>query len=264
MLLPGRMVFALAVAGFGIVSLLYGDFVRQLQSVNELVPRTTPGYGPFAIMTGVFLISAGVAIAARIRDYEAAIAVTVLFVSWIVLLHAPSAFVNPALLRSPWWVRTFETLGLSGASLILAGVASRPARERWVRIGCILFGISLPIFGVLHYVYAGNVASLVPSWYPFPLFWAYFTGTGKIVAGAAITLGVMPRLAATMTAIMYGTYVVTLHIPRQFMEQSVDARANGMTSLFVAVAFCGAALVVAGSPRRQDQVEAFESHSLQR
>lgn len=125
---------------------------------------------PLAITTGVFLIAAGVAIAARIRDYEVALAVTVLFVSWIVFLRVPSAFVNPALLRSPWWAR----------------------------IGCILFGISLPIFGVLHCVHAWNVASLVPSWYPFPLFWAYLTGTGKIAAGVAIAAGVRPRLAATI------------------------------------------------------------------
>jgi hypothetical protein len=51
-----------------------------------------------------------------------------------------------------------------------------------------------------------------------------------------------------MMAVIFGMYVLTLHIPRQFMEHSVDGRANGMTSPFVADAFCAAALIVYGEP----------------
>lgn len=80
----------------------------------------------------------------------------------------------------------------------LAGLATRPMRDRWIRLGGVLYGISLPVFGVLPFIYADNVASLVPAFYPWPLVWAYITGAGNIVGGAAIALGVVSRLAAIL------------------------------------------------------------------
>jgi uncharacterized membrane protein YphA (DoxX/SURF4 family) len=247
MLRSGRIVFAVAMAGFGVVSLVYVDFVRQLQPVSEFVPASTPGYGPLAVATGLALIAAGLAILADVRTWHAAVFLAGFFALWILFLQVPSAFANPTLLRSPWWVRTFETVVLAGAALILAGLAGRSVRERWVVVGRRLFGVSLPVFGVLHFIYAENVASLVPAFYPWPLFLAYFTGAAKAAAGLAITAGLVPRLAASLVAVQYGIYALTLHIPRQFMDQPAGYQPNGVTSMFVAIAFCGAALIVAGS-----------------
>jgi uncharacterized membrane protein YphA (DoxX/SURF4 family) len=245
--LSGRLLFGTAIAGFGLVSVLFADFVRQLQPVSQFVAPETPGYGTLATMNGLALIAVGIALVADIRTRPVAVGLAGFFAAWIVGLQVPSAFLDPGLLRSPWWVRTFETVALLGASLVLAGLAGPPARERWVRVGRRLFGASLPVFGVLHFIYAENVASLVPGFYPWPLFLAYFTGATKSVAGAAIALGVLPRLAAILVAVQYAVYAATLHIPRQFMDQPAGYQPNGITSLFVAVGFCGAALTVAGS-----------------
>ena len=51
-----------------------------------------------------------------------------------------------------------------------------------------LFGISLPVFGALNFVYATNAASLVSDWYPWPLFWAYLTASGNAAEGTALEL----------------------------------------------------------------------------
>lgn len=257
-LLPvGRILFAVAIVGFGVLCLAFADFVHQLQPVDVLLPGSAPLYGVLALATGVFLGAAGLAIASHVRTYPLATALTALFALGIVVLQVPSAFIDPSLLRSPWWVRTFETLALSGGALIVAGRTSRPERERWIRTGRVLFGASLPVFGVLHFVYADNVASLIPDWYPRPLFWAYLTGLGNVAAGASITTGVLSRLAAVLAGGMYGTYALTLHVPRAvstyvpqlFLDDPTalqDARA-GLTSLFVAVGMWGAAWIVAGS-----------------
>jgi uncharacterized membrane protein YphA (DoxX/SURF4 family) len=246
MLLAGRIIFAIAMMGFGIVCLVFVDFVRQLQPVSEFVPASTPGYGLLAVLTGLLLVAAGVAILTNIKMYQAAIVLAMLFASWILFLQIPSAFANPNLLRSPWWIRTFETVALAGATLILAGRSGQPVHEGWIRIGQVLFGLSLPVFAVLHFVYASNVASLVPAFYPWPLFLAYFTGAAKLAAGLAIAIGVVPRLSAIMVALLYGMYAVTLHIPLQFVDHPAG-QPNSVTSMFVAIAFCGAALIVAGS-----------------
>ena len=247
MLVLGRSVFAIAMIGFGILSLIYRDFVHNLQPVDLLVPASTPGYVPVAILSGVFLIAAGTLIILQIRAAAAATALAIFFATWIVFLQLPTAFLYPRLLRSPWWVRTFEVLAMSGTALIIGGLASRSGRERWVARGRILFGLSLPVFGVLHLIYGPRTASLIPAFYPFPLFLAYFTGAAKITAGLAIASGRLVRLAAMLTALQYAIYTVTLHLPRQFLGRSADAQRAGATSLCVAIAFCGAALIVAGA-----------------
>jgi uncharacterized membrane protein YphA (DoxX/SURF4 family) len=258
MLSTGRVVYATAITGFGVLCLAYVDFVDALQPV----PASLPGYGFLAVLTGVLLLGAGLAVMADVRTDAVALALVGMFALWIVLLHVPSAFTDPSLLRSPWWVRTFETSSLAGAALVLAGLASDPVRNSWVRAGRITFGVSLPVFGILHFIYADNVASLVPPWYPWPLFWAYLTGLGHFAAGVAIAAGVLPRLAATLAGVMYGSWVLTLHIPRvwcrafgpcAFMGEAASSQSprNGLTSLFVAIGMCGAAWIVAGSLARK-------------
>ncbi|MGH8187896.1 MAG: hypothetical protein ACREUC_15160, partial [Steroidobacteraceae bacterium] len=143
-LLSGRILFGLAMLGFGIVCLIYIDFVNALQPV----PASLPGYKALAALTGVVLLAAGVAIITNIKTRVAGLTVAALFAVWIVLLHIPSPFMNPGLLRSPFWIRTFETLALASAALILAALASNPVQEQWVRIGRIAFGISPPVVGV--------------------------------------------------------------------------------------------------------------------
>ncbi|MFW6193158.1 MAG: hypothetical protein ACOC83_06700 [Gemmatimonadota bacterium] len=259
--LVGRVLFAVALVGFGVLCLVFGDTVHQLQPMDVLLSESTPMYGVLALATGAFLVVAGLAIAGDVAPHPLATALTAFLALWIAVLQVPSAFVDPGLLRSPWWVRTFETLALTGGSLVVAGRTSRPERERWIRVGRLLFGVSLPVFGVLHFVYAESTASLVPDFYPWPLIWIYVTGLGNVAAGVAIATGVLSRLAAVLAGAMYGVYALTLHSPRAastYIPQLLagdpavlqDSRA-GLTSLFVAVGMWGVAWIVAGStPRR--------------
>lgn len=251
MLFIGRLLFAAAVTAFGVLCLVYIDFVNQLQPVGEFFPPSTPGYRLLAVLTGALLIAAGLALLSNFKVRFAAVVLALLFGLWILLLQIPSAFAQPALLRSPWWVRTFETAVLAGTALILFGLAHRPVRERVVRTGRILIGLSLPVFGILHFIYAANVAALVavsPFAYPWPTFWAYLTGAGHVAAGAAIATGVLARPAAILAGVMYASWALTLHLPRII---ELPANSQGyqpeLTSLFVCVAFWGAAWIVAGS-----------------
>jgi uncharacterized membrane protein YphA (DoxX/SURF4 family) len=249
----GRIAFALAIIGFGTLCLGYADFVSALQPV----PASIPGYRLLAILNGAILLAMGIMILLRAGTGLAAGVLILFFASWIAFLHIPSAFLQPTLLRSPWWIRTFETVALAGGALVLAGRAATPLGTRWVRYGRVAFGAGLPVFGVLHLVYPANVASLVPPWYPWPTFWAYFTGFAQIAAGIAIAAGVLPRIAAMLAGVMYGSWALTLHIPRswcrafgscEFLPEAVGLQGSrpGLTSLFVAIGMCGAAWIVAG------------------
>lgn len=244
-LLHGRILLGCAVAGWGVLCVVYADFVSSLQPM----PAWLPAYGPIAVLNGAFLLLSGLALMTGFRVRTAAMAVAIWFGLWIPLLYVPGAFVEPAMLRSPFWIRTFESLALAGACLILAGLAPGPVRENWIRSGRILFGVSLPVFAILHFIYPVFTAALIPPWYPWPLFWAWFTGAAHLAAGIAIASGVFARPAALLAGAMYGLWALTLHLPRQFMENpfSYDSLRTDVTSLFVAVGFWGAAWVVAGS-----------------
>lgn len=248
--------------GFGALCLAYGDFVNSLQPV----PEAMPGYRLLALLTGVVLSAAGLAILADVGMRPAALVLVVLFALWIVLLHVPGAFVQPALLRSPFWIRVFESAALGGAALILAGRAVEPARESWVRLGRLAFAVALPVFGILHFVYPGNVAALVsvsPVAYPWPLFWAYLTGAGHFAAGIAVLTGVWARPAAILAGLMYASWAVTLHLPRILAEMPARSADNPvgyagnrpeLTSLCVCIGLWGAAWIVAASlPRWNPQ-----------
>jgi hypothetical protein len=64
------------------------------------------------------------------------------------------------------------------------------------------------MIGLVHFVDIENVASFVPDWLPFHLGWAYLTGAGSLAAAVALTFGIVPRLAATLEAVMLGCITV--------------------------------------------------------
>jgi uncharacterized membrane protein YphA (DoxX/SURF4 family) len=218
--------------------------------------KLTKDFAPVIGRMAFALALASTAVLTGVRTQILMLCLAAFLAAWIVVLHIPSAFLEPQLLRSPWWIRTFETLALMGGAFALAGLTARPARDQWVRLGGIFYGVSLPVFGVLHFVYADNVASLVPALYPWPLFWAYLTGACNVAGGAAIALGIVPRLAAILAGSMYATYALTLHVPLAIsthLPQVLSGDAAmlqparaGLTSLCVAIGMWGAAWIVAG------------------
>jgi hypothetical protein len=85
---------------------------------------------------------------------------------------------------------------------------------------------------------------LVPAWFPAHAFWIYFTGTGMIVAGLAIAVNILGSVAAAGLALMFGLWVLVLHGPRVIAHPH---NGDEWSSLFVALAFCGASLILCGA-----------------
>jgi uncharacterized membrane protein len=81
------------------------------------------------------------------------------------------------------------------------------------RFGELLLALLMVFSGVMHFRFARGVATIMPSWMPRRLFWAYFTGTALMAAGISIVVRKQMRLAATLLGVMLFLFVLLIHVP---------------------------------------------------
>ena len=74
--------------------------------------------------------------------------------------------------------------------------------------------LSLIIFGIDHFIVLAFIAAFIPAWIPWRVFWSAFFGVAFIAAGVSIGLKWMERWGAIGIGLMFGIWVVTLHLPR--------------------------------------------------
>jgi uncharacterized membrane protein YphA (DoxX/SURF4 family) len=183
----------------------------------------------------------------------ATLILTAFLFSWLLLLQLPRVAANP--LDEGMWLGFCENLVLvTGGWVQCVSLAAGEGR-RWgnlasgdagLRLGRYLFAVALPVIGLSHFVYSSGTAQMVPAWIPFHLALAYLTGAGHIAAGVGLLLGILPRLAATLEAVMISLFVLLLHIPGVVAEPGSRLQ---WTMVFVASTLAGAAWSVAGSMR---------------
>lgn len=120
---------------FGACLLVFGTAHFAYMSLTApLVPKWLPPSQEFwACATGVAHIAAGIAILAGVQARLAAILLTVMFVSFTVLVHAPMLFATPS---NHWvWNENAVNIALIGAAWVVAdslavGFPSPALRER--------------------------------------------------------------------------------------------------------------------------------------
>jgi len=248
-----KICFAVGMAGIGVLSFVYGDFALQWQPV----PKWVPWREGLAYVSGVFLLACGMGLLLKRLVALSALALTIYVLSWVLLLQTPRVVAAPADVGA--WLGFFENLALAGGGWIFFASAEVhgggrsmgfASGENGVRIGTFLFAVSLPLFGLSHLMYADFTASMVPAWLPQRVGFAYFTGAAHIAAGVGLLFGIVPRLAATLEAIMMGSFVCLVHIPGVAADPTSRLQ---WTMLFIALALTGSAWAVgsslSGSPR---------------
>lgn len=226
----GRLLFAVAIAGFGIQFLVHLFLAGPAPG-----PPWAPGRPIWTYLATAVLLVAAVGIATGKKARCAAISLAILLCVRVLLAYVPRLAAN---VHDPApWTSGSELLALCGAALILAGVP---------KLGRVLFAAPLVVFGVQHFLYARFIATLVPAWIPGRLFWAYFVGVAFVSAAASIAAQRMARLSATLLGLMFFLWVIIVHLPR---VAAAPHNGNEWTSFLVALAMSGGALLVAGSAR---------------
>jgi uncharacterized membrane protein len=247
----GRWFFAIAIGGFGVQQLIYKGFVPGI----TIVPDWMPAHLFWAYTTGTFLIICAVGIVLREKAQLASLATGVLFLIIILVFHA--AQISEIIHRNgPERTRAFETLALCAGAFILAGAMQEGRSGSSIsnnfisasaEFGRFALAFCLLVFGYDHLPIAQFIASLVPAWMPWHLFWAYFTACGFLAAGLSIVTNIQVRLSASLLGLMFFLWVVLLHGPRVAAHPHKEGEWN---SLFVALAMSGIAFALAAKPSK--------------
>jgi uncharacterized membrane protein YphA (DoxX/SURF4 family) len=246
----GHGLFAIAAASLAILSLTDGG-----QSFPAWIPWRETWVDASALVVlaasiGLWFSRTALPSALTIGAYRAVLAV----------INVPPILAKPLSIVS--WYGFCEALtSLTGAWILYAmlrwqsrGLQMPIAGERAVRAARVLFGLTCVFYGWSHFAYADYTASMVPTWLPDGLGFAYFTGLGHIAAGIAIMVGILPRLAATLEASMMSLFGLLVWVPSLLAQPRpkwAGTPQNQWSELLVTLLLAASAWIVADSLRNR-------------
>jgi hypothetical protein len=167
----------------------------------------------------------------------------------VLLLRVPPVVAQPLLEAN--WYGLGETLTMAAGAWTIFSEGRDTVRPGNVRARQILFALALFPLGLAHFFYLNQTAPLIPSWLPWHVPLAYFTGAAHIAAGAGILFGILfsnalARLAATLEAVMVSLFTLLVWVPT---VAGAPGNAFDWSELLVSMAISGAAWAVAESLR---------------
>jgi uncharacterized membrane protein YphA (DoxX/SURF4 family) len=120
--------------------------------------------------------------------------------------------------------------------------------DKLILFGPIFYAAPLAAFGTEHFTLTKIIASLVPKWIPWHLFWAYFVGACFIAAALSLVTRIQARLAASLLALTFFLFVVLMDVPA-WAHNPRDR--FGLTLALRELSFSGGALALATSLTHQ-------------
>ncbi|MEP7253870.1 MAG: hypothetical protein ABI683_15865 [Ginsengibacter sp.] len=255
LILTGRIVFAIAIAGVGFQQFYDADFHPMiLPPLHEWIPFKAF----WAYVTGIaFFVFAGCVVFQK-KGRTASLILGGVLLAIFCLYYIPyEIIVDPYYKHLGSWGNAEKELALAGGVFVIAGSFAIQGEkvhnkfswlrtlEKLISLGGIFFSITMISFGVDHLLYTEGISTLVPSWIPGKIFWTYFAAVALIGSGISIVFKIWVKIIATLLGTMIFLWFIFLHIPRA-VEMPFAETGNEVTSAFSALAFSGIAFVIAG------------------
>ncbi len=208
----GQAVFAATMIATGILGFIKSDYVSMWQPIPQAAPA-------LAYLCAVISLVCGVGLFWQRTAASASRALLAYLLLWLLLVRVPGVFV--AFNVDYWWAACKISVLAAAAWVLYVWLANDWDTRRvpfatgnmGLRIARGLYGVALIPFGVAHFIYMKQTASLVPAWLPFHVAWVYFTGGAFVVAGVAMLIGVYARLAAILSAWEIGMFTLLVWVP---------------------------------------------------
>lgn len=203
-----------AAVSLAVLTLTYGD----LAPLGQSMPAWIPGRGIWVYGAALLLLVAGGGLCFSRMVLPSVLAIGGYHALWT-LTGIPPIVANPLSVGS--WYGFCEALtALVGTGILYIllrwqrqGSELPVGSARAVRVAQVLFGLICGFYGWSHFVYADYTASMVPTWLPDRLEFAYFTGLCHLAAGLGIATGVLPRLAAILETVMMSLFGLLVWVP---------------------------------------------------
>jgi uncharacterized membrane protein len=211
----GHALFLVTMIGLGIGGLLHPDFVP----VWNPVPANVPARELFLYLGALISLATGIGLLVpRVVAIAARWLLATLFL-WLLFFRLPD-FLHAPPFAACWSVFPLAVMFAAAWVLYVWFAADWDRRyfsfvssNYGLRIARVLYGLSLIFFGIAHFIGVKETLSLIPSWLPGHLFWAYFTGCAFVAAGLAVLTGVYARLAAALSTFQIASFLVLVWIP---------------------------------------------------
>ena len=243
----GRAIFSLAIVALGVETWVCArDGGHSLGPQSDVLPVIPwlPAIAWLAYLFGAIWVACGVGLLSQRAVRPAAMTLGSLLFLCALVLEAPKNAANPASIS----LRTvvFEPLALASLAWLLPG---RSAIPPWLERGSrYLLALSFIVFGVDHFLALAFIATLLPGWIPWHVFWVGFFGVAFIAAGLSIGLDFLARWAAAAIGLMFGIWVITLHLPRVLGLYGIPGAPRNpdeWSSLLIAVGLWGGSWALA-------------------
>jgi uncharacterized membrane protein len=237
----GRVIFAIAIIGFGIEHFINGNFPSALMAFPEF-----PGQRIFVYVVGLLLVLCGLSIITDFKSRIASLLLGLLYIPFLIA-HIYALLLN---IKNPGpWTTGGEIMALMGGAWIIAGSLPKDGDARLNKVipaGRYFFVALLIVVCAQHFMYAEFISFLIPEWIPARLFLAYLVGVVFLATVVSLLMNVRVHLSMMLLSIMFLIWVIILHAPR--VVASMDKEPE-WSSLFVALAMSGISLVLVNQSR---------------
>lgn len=240
----GHLLFALSFAVIGAISLMARDFLLNQQPV----PQAIPWREALACVSALLMLLPGLGLLLAPSARLSALVLTAFVLLWVLALQIPRVLAHP-LIEASWLGLGEDASLVAGGWVIYCAVAGRS--DAGLRVARVLFGLALVPIGLSHFFYLKMAADLVPAWMPLRVPLTGLGGAGHIAAGLAIAFGVVPRLAATLEAIMESLFTLICWVSA---VAATPASREAWVNLFISTALSAAAWAVAESYAKRENV----------